>query len=752
MRALHRLAIIGIVFCLLSIPVRGFSQAEDAPRRQVLYINSYHLGYKFSDDITRGIEVVLKVPGQNIDLLVEYMDTKRLDSAEYLEELYQLYKTKYGARQPDLIISSDDAALNFLFKYANELFPDVPIVFCGANYFDVARLSGFDQFTGVSEMADAQGTLDLALRLHPQTRRIYVVNDMTVTGQRVHERLAALEANYPDVTFTYLEDVAMDDLRQQLRALSSDSLVLLTIFFRDNQGGFFEYDVFTPLISESSAVPVYGLWDFSLGYGIVGGKLTSGATEGQRAAQLALRILNGESPQDIPVIQEPEARYMFDYEQMQRWNVAESALPEDSYILNKPFSFLEQYAQLVWIVGISFLILTAVIVVLVRNVLSRRRAELQLTQSLGELQDTRASLEERVQERTEALQQRATLLEAAAEVSRVTTEIVDLEVLLPTVVDLVQQRFDLYYVGLFLLDELKQAAELRAGTGEAGRAMMAQRWQLSVGGQSMIGRCVASGQADIQLDVGEAPVRFDNPYLPETRSEMALPLRVRGEVIGAMTIQSTRVAAFDQDDIRTMQTVADQVAAVISNARLFAQVQESLTAERRAYGEISREAWQQLLLTAPNLGYISDKAATRPVGELWRPEMRSALKTGQITAGELGTTLAIPVRVRDQVIGVIDGRKQDGTVWTSDEVALLQTIVDQLNVAVESARLYEESQRRAMRERLVSEVSGRLRASRDVETILQATIRELGQALGATGTIRMTPLAADEVVESTGGR
>ncbi|HRU95561.1 MAG TPA: GAF domain-containing protein, partial [Anaerolineae bacterium] len=137
-------------------------------------------------------------------------------------------------------------------------------------------------------------------------------------------------------------------------------------------------------------------------------------------------------------------------------------------------------------------------------------------------------------------------------------------------------------------------------------------------------------------------------------------------------------------------------------------------------------------------------------GETWRPEMQEALRTGQIAAGDSGVTLAIPIQVRNQVIGVIDGRKRDGTTWTAEEIALLQSLVDQLNVAVESARLYEESQRRAFRERLVAEISNRLRASRDVETVLQATVRELGKVFGAAGTIRMKPLAADEVVESEG--
>lgn len=745
MRVLHRLAIIGIALGLVFIPVVGASQAQDAPRRQVLYINAYHRGYKFSDDITRGIEAVLKAPGNNIDLLVEYMDTKRLASTEYMEELYQLYKIKYGGKKLDLIISSDDAALNFLFTYADELFPGVPVVFCGANYFDVTRLTGYERFTGVSELADVQGTLDLALSLHPQTSQIAIVNDTTVTGQRVHEKLVELEAFYPGITFIYLEDISMAEVRQRVSQLPPDSLVLITIFSRDNTGAFFEYDVFTPLISASSAVPVYGTWDFSLGYGIVGGKLTSGTTEGERAAQLAARILSGERPQDIPVVQQPAARYMFDYGQLQHWGISESALPEDSFILNKPFSFFEQYAQLVWIVGISFVILTVAIGILIFNVVRRQRAEVELTRSLGDLQEIRASLEGRVQERTEALQQRATLLETAAEVSRATTEIINIDVLLPQMVNLVRQRFGLYYVGLFLIDESGRYAVLRAGTGKPGRDMMALGWQLEVGGQSMIGRCVASGQADIQLDVGEAAVHFDNPHLPETRSEMALPLRARGQVIGAMTIQSDRVAAFEQDDSRTMQTMADQIATAISNARLFAQTQESFEAQRRAYGEMTHEAWQQLLLSTPNVNFVSDQVATRPAGDIWRPEMHTALRTGEIISGEAGNTLAIPIRVRDQVIGVIDGRKPGGAgQWTEEEIQALQTVTDQLSVALESARLYQDTQRRAAQEQLIGQVTARVRETLDMETMLRTATGEIRQALNLGDlVIRLLPPKAD---------
>ncbi len=729
MRVLYKLAGIALLLCLIGVSFVGAVHAQTTQHRYVLYINSYHRGYKFSDDITAGIEKSLHTYSSDIELLVEYLDAKRLESDAYFDELARLYRIKYAHRKLDLIISSDDAALNFLFKYADELFPGVPVVFCGANYFDVNRLAGHERFTGVSELADVQGTLDLALTLHPQTRQIVVVNDTTVTGKRVHERLVTLEGRYPNVTFVYLEDLPMAEIRQRLSALPADSLVLLTIFSRDGAGEFFEYNIFTTLIAESSAVPVYGTWDFSLGFGIVGGKLTSGATEGERAARLAVRILNGERPQDIPVVQEPGARYMFDYVQLRRWNIPESRLPEDSVIINKPYSFVQQYAQYIGIAGVSFAILTVAVIMLALNVRRRRRVELRLTHSLDELQAIRASLEERIQERTAAFQKRANLLEAAAEISRATTEIIDLDRLLPFIVDLVQQHFNLYYVGLFLVDESGQWAVLRAGTGAAGQAMMAQGWRLEVGGKSMIGRCVATGQADIQLDVGEAAVHFDNPYLPATRSEMALPLRARGEILGAMTIQSQQVAAFEPDDIRTLQTMADQVAVAISNARLFEQAQASLEAERRAYGEISREAWRQVLMTAAGLDVLSDRAATRPAGDVWRPEMEAAWRAAAPVPGNGGTTLAVPIRVRDQVIGVVDGRKPDGSVWTAEEQQLLTTLVEQLGVALESARLYRDTQRRAAQERLVSEVTARIRETLNIETVLKTAVEEIREAL-----------------------
>ncbi|MFN2108778.1 MAG: GAF domain-containing protein, partial [Anaerolineae bacterium] len=353
-------------------------------------------------------------------------------------------------------------------------------------------------------------------------------------------------------------------------------------------------------------------------------------------------------------------------------------------------------------------------------------------QMTAQLRETLAGLEQRVAERTQGLL-------TAAEVSSVTTSELDIEVLLPQVVELVRERFDLYYVGLFLTDEAREYAVLRAGSGEAGRAMLARHHQLRVGGDSMIGRCVLSGQADIQLDVGEAAVRFSNPDLPDTRSELALPLRAGGQVIGAMTVQSEQEAFFSQEDVSVMQTVADQVANAVRNAGLFQQLQESVDAERRAYGELTREAWLTMLQSQTDLGFVSDRRTTVQNVDVWRPEMETALSTGQVvsSSGDV-PTLAIPIKVRDQVIGVVDGRKPDGTAWSGEEMDLLQALTEQLSAALEGAQLYRESQSAAVREQLFSQVSERIRQELDLEAVLKTSVDQIQQVLGLEqATIRL---------------
>jgi len=356
-----------------------------------------------------------------------------------------------------------------------------------------------------------------------------------------------------------------------------------------------------------------------------------------------------------------------------------------------------------------------------------------------ELADVIGTLEQRVAERTRGLR-------TAAEVSHAIISVLDPAELLRQVVDLVRERFDLYYVGLFLLDEERRFAVLRAGTGEAGQQMLARGHRLEVGGKSMIGWCVAKGEARIALDVGEEAVRFDNPLLPETRSEMALPLRSRGQVIGAMTVQSTREAAFDETDIAAMQTMADQVAVAIDNARLFAETQAALEDMEATHRHYLRQAWAGYSPTAGTTSYETRRPDVSPLGDAVLPEIRQVLERQSTVVLEpfprplpeakrgdqerSHSALVTPIKLHGEVIGALGIHDEDGArQWNEDEIAVVEAITERLALAAENLRLFDETQRYAARERLIAEVTTHMRAMLDLESVLKTAADEMYQAL-----------------------
>lgn len=344
-------------------------------------------------------------------------------------------------------------------------------------------------------------------------------------------------------------------------------------------------------------------------------------------------------------------------------------------------------------------------------------------------------LEQRVAERTHELETRSRYLEAAAQVGRAASSILDSDQLIRQVVELIREEFGLYYVGLFLADETNQWAVLRAGTGSAGQAMLARGHRLPIGEKSMIGWCIAHRQARVALEAGEDAVRLATPELPGTRSEAALPLHSRGRVLGAITVQSDHPGVFDPVTLAVLQTMADQVAVALDNARLFAESQAALEAARRASAQLSREGWTSLLTAQPRLGYLSTELEVADAGDLWRPEMEQAWREGRTVwapsaSDESRRPLAVPIKVRGEVIGVLDTyRLRAERDWKPDEIALLETFAEQLGAALESARLFQDAQRRAWREQLAAEVTARLRASLDLDTVLETALDEIYQAM-----------------------
>jgi len=388
-----------------------------------------------------------------------------------------------------------------------------------------------------------------------------------------------------------------------------------------------------------------------------------------------------------------------------------------------------------WLNSIVSVGMLGAILLISQNYLIPRLAD-ALTQSRNlaeELEIHRATLEEQVVERTAALARRSTQLEAAAQVAREAAAIRDVGRLLSETVRLISNRFGFYHAGIFMLDEAGQYAVLRAASSEGGQRMLARGHRLQVGQEGIVGYVTGQGRPRVALDVGTDAVFFDNPDLPDTRSEMALPLQVRGEIIGALDVQSTEAAAFSDEDVAVLQTLADQLAMAISNTRLLQQVQESLEAERRAYGVVSREAWSDLLHAQLALHQRYDPQGILPADGQWREQVRMAAQQGKTVSGQEKppTTLATPIKVRDQVIGILDAHKPAGAgAWTAEEITLLETLADQLGIALESARLYRDAQRRAARERLIGEVTDRVRETLDIETMLKTGVQEVHQALG----------------------
>ena len=354
----------------------------------------------------------------------------------------------------------------------------------------------------------------------------------------------------------------------------------------------------------------------------------------------------------------------------------------------------------------------------------------------AQLRNLIGNLEGRVTERTRQLQNRSEQLMTAADVSRSVTNILDTRQLMQRVVDIIQQRFDLYYVGMFLVDEKREWAMLNAGTGRAGQAMRKRGHRLRIGEDSMIGWSIFNDQARIALEVGTEEVRQKDPVrlapsdLPDTRSEAAIPLRSRGQVLGAITIQSVKPGAFDKEMIAVFQTMADQVAIALDNARLFSEAEKALETTHQAYAELSHQAWLE-------------KLRDRPL--VFRRDTEGVTQLEKTAPGDGDSTLKIPIKIRDRIIGYINAQKrqtspleaseekvtthQGTSDWKPEEVNLLEAVVDQLGVALDNARLFEQTQHQAVRERVVGEVSSQIRSSLDIQTILQTAVREIRDAL-----------------------
>lgn len=373
--------ILAIAICL--VLAGSIVHADSASKKHILVLNSYHKGLSWTDRIVEGIESALRTESGNFELYLEFMDTKRYVNEDHMRSLYDLYRIKFKEKTFDVVIATDNNAFDFLRRYHEELFPDTPVVFCGINNYKDALLEGFALFTGVVEDIDIKDTVEIALELHPDATRIVVVGDKTTSGIAIRQQVAEIAPLFEDrVDFVfYTDDFALEELKTEIRRLSSDSIILLTVVTRDRTGNFFPYEEGLAIVYRESAVPIYSFYDAYLSRGIVGGMLTNGFQQGRSAGLMALRILEGEAVSAIPVMKESPNRYMFDYEQLRRFGIKTSNLPSDSIIINQPETFYSRHKTVILISIATVTALILIISVLLGYLVYRRRMEKALRES-----------------------------------------------------------------------------------------------------------------------------------------------------------------------------------------------------------------------------------------------------------------------------------------------------------------------------------------------------------------------------------
>jgi GAF domain-containing protein len=404
--------------------------------------------------------------------------------------------------------------------------------------------------------------------------------------------------------------------------------------------------------------------------------------------------------------------------------------------LDQPINFARDMTGVFILIGVLiYLMITSLQSTLAKS----RSAAQELSTSNRELNELRASLQQQVEERTSELKKRATQLEAVSSVARTIASMQDINSLLPAITKLVSHQFGFYHVGIFLLDEQRQNAVLRAANSHGGLRMLSRQHSLPLDSHSIVGYSTLRGEPRIALDVGTDSVYFNNPDLPTTRSEMAIPLRVAGEVIGSLDVQSTDRNAFSHEDVNVLTTLADQIAIAIENARLFGETKKALNESRVMFEQYTQQEWSTFARQAKTSGFLFDGKHVIPLDNNTKLEsIKSVIQTGSLSNEKASATVAVPIKLRGQTIGVLDVRAKNGQrPWKPDEIAMLEAAAERAALALENARLIESAQRRAARERAIGDISTRIGAVSNLESILQTAVEELGRKIGGAAEVTL---------------
>ena len=339
-----------LILCFLILADLGMasSKAEDSGP-QVLILNSYSQGDPWADEVMRGFtkEIHQEVPG-SISLMIEYMDSKGYPEKENLRHLFDLYRYRYSPRRLDEVVAFGEPALAFALEYRKDLFPGAYLIFAGAQGYNGSSIKGQERIAGIIEGSEIAETLQAMLQLHPVSKNVLIVLGNPDTGngtcKDLDEQILPFQKK---LSIRVLRNANMSQVLSDVQAVGSNGLILCAARNLEQGGRMINASEATAEICSHSSVPVWGLWEFQLGHGIVGGELASGRVQGTNAAALAVSVLKGGNPPDPPIIQESSDALEFDLQQLKRFGLSQGSLPEGSVLVNAEPSFFEKNSSLI---------------------------------------------------------------------------------------------------------------------------------------------------------------------------------------------------------------------------------------------------------------------------------------------------------------------------------------------------------------------------------------------------------------------
>ena len=561
MKLIHYIAL----GCFLFLSLQSFS----SERKKVLVLHSYHQGLRWTDNVNEGIQNVMDSIGGKVELDYEYLDTKRNPSLEYLNKLIELYDLKLQREKYDAIIVADNNALSFVKDHRTKYFQNTPIIFCGINHFNDELIEGLDNITGVAEEIDWDGVIDLILKTRPETKNLVVINDNKTTTAKLNKLLMLeVEKKHQDrLGFVYYEDQGIDELIENVRNVKGDTSILLLTFNKDKNGKFISFQDNLDLLIPESKVPIYIAWAFYINSGVIGGKVVSGSFHGQMAARMVSKVINGTPTDSIPIYRKPLDQFVVDYNEIQRFHIDQDVLPKGTLLLNSPKSFYGENREWLHILGGIILLASIIIIVLLKAIIRRIKAERALIVEQGRLKIS--VMHERL----------------LSKIGRLLNASEDFKNVLDDVLKLMADEMNVARVSLYSFNDSADAAvKINSRVLTKGdRIKDVDRFDFTEI-ENAINR-VKMNLSVVSTDLSNLNTKEQAYYKKRNiKAVVLLPVMVENEVLGLMGFSQNEVHKWTRDEIRIFFSSVNMIANAwernaLMNARLEAE-QKNIEAMR----------------------------------------------------------------------------------------------------------------------------------------------------------------------------